>query len=203
LTDGQQWHIDQLRAGDKSTHVRVARGNRQATLTIADVGRLVFGNTTIRELVSLDPPKIETTPYLGERVVIEIDDATHRRPHAIGDRSFASGITTRPRSRLVYTLGPAAAFLVGWVGLDPVRGSTGICDVSVEADGKPLMGAAGLTARHGGRRIAVPVAGLDEITLITDFGPEAELGDCVNWCDLLVIETTSSPNARQSDTARP
>ncbi len=81
-----------------------------------------------------------------------------------------------------------AAYLIGWVGIDPVRGSAGICDARIESDGKTLVSFNGLTARAGAQRIAVSTTNLNHITLITDFGPNAEIGDCLNWCELMLIE---------------
>lgn len=82
---------------------------------------------------------------------------------------------------------PAAQYLLGWVGLDGLRGRFGDCDARVEVAGQTAAVFKGLTARQIARRIAVPVQAGRPISLITDFGPNGEIGNDVNWCDLMVI----------------
>jgi len=188
LADGQRCYVDALAPGSVEGRLQLRRAGASVDLPRSAVRRVVFSGWTVRELIALDPPAVETTPYFGETVRLEIDDAKHRRPRAIGGRSFLGGITARPRSRVSYTLKRPAAYLVGWVGLDPLRGRAGICDLRVDSDGAALVRFAGLTARAGARRIVVPATGLDRITLTTDFGARGELGDCVNWCELLLVE---------------
>jgi len=188
LADGQRWYVDAVASGPTGDKVRLSRGAKPVDVPLAAVRQLVFAGWTVRELITLDPPEVSTTPYLGETVRLQIDDAAHRRPLAIGGRSFVGGITARPRSRVTYGLVAPAAYLVGWAGMDPLRGSAGVCDVRVASNDKVLFSFDGLTARVGPRRIAVPIAGLESIALITDFGADAEIGDCVNWCDLTLIE---------------
>ena len=188
LADGQRWYVDAVAAGPGNGQLRVERAGSTVDLPADSVQQLVFAGWTIRELIALAPPEVSTTPYLGEAVRVQIDDAGNRRPLAIGGRSFVGGITARPRSRVSYPLNTPAAYLIGWVGLDPLRGNAGICDVRIESDGKTLVRFDRLTAGAGERRIAVAITDLKRITLTTDFGPNAEIGDCVNWCELILVE---------------
>lgn len=188
LADGQRWYVDTVAAGPGQDQLSIRRAGRTVELPVTELRQLVFAGWTVRELIALGPPEVETTAYLGETVRLQIDDPRRPRPRAIGGRSFVGGITARPRSRVTYTLDAPAAFLIGWVGVDPLRGSTGICDVRIESEGQTLVRFEGLTARAGARRIAAATTGLNRITLTTDFGPQAEIGDCVNWCELMLIE---------------
>ena len=188
LADGQRWYVDAVAAGRGNSQLRLRRAGSTVDLPADKVQQIVFAGWTIRELIALAPPEVSTTAYLGETVRLQIDDAGHRRPRAIGGRSFVGGITARPRSHVTYPLNAPAAYLIGWVGLDPLQGSAGICDARIESGPKTLMRFDKLTARAGARRIAVPTANLNRITLTTDFGPNAEIGDCVNWCALILVE---------------
>ena len=74
----------------------------------------------------------------------------------------------------------------GMLTPSPRDGPAGVCNSIGPAI--TLVRFAGLTARAGARRIVVPATGLARITLTTDFGARSELGDCVNWCELLLVE---------------
>jgi hypothetical protein len=114
-----------------------------------------------------------------------------RRPRHLGDRTFSAGITAWSSTRIRYTLPAGAGFLLGWVGVDPLRGKGGVCDVAVSSGGRTLAEFNSLTLADGARLIAVPLTGPD-LQLITDFGPAGELNDCVQWCDLLLISKSDA-----------
>ena len=51
-------------------------------------------------------------------------------------------------------------------------------------------------------RLAIPVSGVKQLRLGTDFGLRGDLGDYVNWCDLLLIgerQGTVAPATRPND----
>ncbi len=187
LGDGQRLLVDRMKPGGKAGVVVLSRKERDFEIPISTIRQIVFLGTTVRELVFSAPPKVETTPYLDGTVAVRIDDGQHRRPRIIGQRGFADGITSQPRSRITWQTAGNAAYLVGWVGMDPARGANGICDVRIESEGKTLLSIEKLTARDGPRHLAVPLTGLKSFTLVTDFGPRGEVGDWVNWCEMRLV----------------
>jgi hypothetical protein len=60
--------------------------------------------------------------------------------------------------------------------------------VRIEIPNAPGVSFEGLTAAAGAHRIAALVPNASPISLVTDFGRNGEIGDCVNWCELTLIE---------------
>ncbi|GMU24050.1 MAG: hypothetical protein AMXMBFR13_41270 [Phycisphaerae bacterium] len=194
LDDGQCWYVDALAAGAKPAHIRAQRADATAEIPVEQVRRIIFPGCTVRELIASEAPTVQTTPYLDETVRVDVDTPDRRRPRMIGAELFGSGITASPRSRVTYSVS-GARFLLGWVGLDPLRGRNGVCDLRVEVNNQTAWSLEGVTAKAGVRRFAVPLPEKCTINLITDFGPRGETGDHVHWCDLLLVDR-NSPRSR-------
>jgi hypothetical protein len=78
-------------------------------------------------------------------------------------------------------------FLSGWVGLDDHLGKMGNAGTSLIADGSVVYASEEVTEGKSPGRLAVDLAGVKELDLVTDFGKRGHLGDYVNWCDMLLI----------------
>ena len=159
------------------------------------------------------------TGYFGRRVTPRRDRNALGRPLRIGQRWFARGIGTRPRSRVAFELNQRARtrateeprasaraafpqearrllahghldggwmYLHGWVGLDPWSGRAGHCAATVTVDDREAFRVE-LQRSETSSRFAIPVRDAKQIELRADFGPRGDLGDYVNWCDLLLI----------------
>lgn len=199
LADNQRWHVDRLQAGTTAGVIRVMRAGKAVDLAAEQVHRIVWPRWNTHELIHLGSPRVQTTPYMSAIRPPTIDDAALQRPRAIGLQSFVGGLTAWSRTRISYTMTEPSICLLMWVGLDPLRGKHGSCEVRVEAGGEVLARIEDLDARSGGRRLVMPVSGVSEISLVTDYGAGGELDDCVNWCDLLLVEKrhpSSAPAAR-------
>lgn len=198
LGDGQRWLADRMKHADKTGTIVFSRSGRDVQVPVAAIRQIVFPGVSLQTLTWSAPAKVETTPYLDGTVAVRVDDRQHQQPRVIGHRTFADGITAQPRSQIMWETPTGASYLLGWVGMDPARGANGICDVRVEAEGRTLLSIERLTARDGPRRVAVPLTGLKSVTLVTDFGPRGEIGDCVNWCEMRVVgKTTTSDRERR------
>lgn len=193
LADGQRWRVERIVGGGPGATVHLTRAGRDVQIPGAAIRQIVLPGWRAVDLLDQEPTRVDTVPYFGEVVSLIIDGPTRRRPLAIGDRSFAGGLTTRPRSRIVYRVPAEAAYAVGRVGLDPLRGRDGACEVRVESEGQALVTWPVLTPRAASHRFAVALGGRSELTLVTDFGPREELGDCVNWCGLRVLVPAGAP----------
>lgn len=188
LHDGQRWHVDRIQTGDDPTLLVVHRTGRQSVIDKRSIRRIVFPTSRITPLTALPPPVVETTSYLNETVKIDLDDSDTHRPRAVGAIDFAFGLTTRPRSSVTYALERPATHVIGTVGLDPVRGYRGVCDVAVLIDGTQAVKFESIRAQDTPYRFAVALENRRAVTFLTDFGPRGEVGDVVNWCACYVVE---------------
>lgn len=184
--DSRRWFVtDPTPAGQK---VQFLRGERPVSLEPGNIRLLVWPGWTLAPLIEREPDSIETTPYLEEAVEVTVDTADNPRPLAAGSVTALGGITTRPRSRVTFTLPETAAYLTGAVGLDPLRGANGNAAVAVDLNGNTELEVKELTAATGAVEFALPLEGSTTLGLTTDFGENAERGDIVNWCRLLLVE---------------
>lgn len=184
LSDGQRIYCDQVGPGEDHT-ITLARGEARCQVNQRDVQRIIWPGAAIGY-----PSSMKFTAkgvgYFGRNVSTERDHNAIGRPLRIGQRWFARGIGTRPQSQVSLRLDGRWAYLHGWVGLDPRLGRSGHCIVAVTVDEREAFKAE-LHRAGTVERLIVPLRGAGRIELDTDFGPSGDLGDYVNWCDLLLV----------------
>ncbi len=188
LTDGQKLHATALAkdvAGDSSVILHWGQG--QASIRISQISRAVFPGWSYWHLCELGEPKITTVPYFDEPVRINLDRNAAGGPLLLAGRHYAHGLSTQPRSRVSFAADGKYEFVWGLLGLDAYFGKLGTCEVRVEADGREVFSRAGLTAAAGVQHVAGSIEAAERLDLITDFGRRGSMGDCVNWCDVIVI----------------
>ncbi len=185
LADGQRLYCEAI--GEADGRLVLTRGAGQCRVERQAVMRIVWPAATLTYL-SENPSKGEGLSYFGRPAPPRKDRNALGGPLRIGDRWFDRGLGMRPRSQAVYQLNASWMYLAGYAGLDPWLGRRGNCQIAVNVDGKEVV----RQPLRGGQRayrLLTPVAGAKEIGLKADFGPDGDLGDYVNWCDVMLIGT--------------
>jgi hypothetical protein len=228
LADGQRLYCD--RVTQTAGRVVLTRGPGEGRVDPSAVRRIVWPGATIAYL-SERSSKSEGRSYFGRPVEPRRDHNALGGPLRIDNSWFSRGLGMRPRSRCVFeplTEPPGSAkgqanaswlYLAGFVGMDPMLGRSGNCEIAVNVDGKAavkdsLRGGQHLSnpgesaAGRPIRRLLVPVSGAGQIELQVDFGPDGDLGDYVNWCDLLLVgqpltDSRGSVKGQQRGAGRP
>jgi len=207
LVDGQRFYCEQVK--QTAGRMVLTHGPGECQVDPGAVQRIVWPGATIAYL-SEKPSKGEGRSYFGRPVEPRKDRNALGGPLRIGNSWFSRGLGMRPRSRCVFQLlsvpgasvqaGPDGSwmYLTGYVGMDPMLGRRGDCRIAVSVDGKaalndalrgdqPLKTPAESANGRPIRRFLVPVSGAGQIQLQVDFGPGGDLGDFVNWCDLMLV----------------
>lgn len=183
LGDGQRFYCDEM--SPVNGRLRLKRGSKTCDLEPGAVRLLLWPGAGVVRLSSLEFATAGAS-YFGQPVEPRRDHNAHDRPLQLGQRWFEHGLGTRPRSNIVFDLAGRWTCLTGVVGLDPLLGRSGHCLVSVAVDGNQRFRAA-LEGPDQQATFAIPLSGGSRLELSADFGPGGDLGDYVNWCDLILI----------------
>ena len=90
------------------------------------------------------------------------------------------------------------------VGFDDAAKKIGRVDCRVFADGKELYANPDLRADAPPVKLALPVAGAEQLRLVVDFGPDQDTGDRVIWANArLYRRAPAARGRRRHRTARP
>ncbi len=101
----------------------------------------------------------------------------------IGTQTFAKGIGVHANSELKYALNGSCSTFSATVGIDAEVGTKGSVIFQVFGDGKKLFDSGKLTGTSAAKPVSVPVAGVDELTLVvTDAGDGFEY-DHADWAN--------------------
>jgi hypothetical protein len=110
-----------------------------------------------------------------------------RQPITLGGRTFARGIGVHARAQITFALDGAYETFAATIGIDDAVGDGGNAEFIVLGDGKELFASGSMLGGDAPRAVSVPIAGIDELTLIVEPGANADVGDWANWADARVI----------------
>ncbi|MDM8007908.1 MAG: NPCBM/NEW2 domain-containing protein [Phycisphaerae bacterium] len=183
LADGQRLYCDRI--GEWGEDLVLERNGLQCRVSREAIMRAVWPDAALATL-SQAPSQGDGRAYFGAPALPRKDRNALGGPLRIGDRWFEHGLGMRPRSRCMFQLSDTWMYLTGHVGLDPSLGRRGDCQVAVHVGGKEACREALRGGQHG-RRLLLPLGEARDIELQVDFGPGGDLGDYVNWCDLMLV----------------
>lgn len=183
LADGERLYCDRI--GESDQDVVLERSGSRCRVGREAILRVVWPGTALTPLTQL-PLRGDGRAYFGAPALPRKDRNALGGPLRIGDRWFERGLGMRPRSRCMFQLSGRWMYLTGHVGLDPWLGRRGDCQVAACLSGKEACKEM-LQGGQKGRRLLLPLAEAKDIELQVDFGPGGDLGDYVNWCDLMLI----------------
>lgn len=152
-------------------------------LPAADVRSVRFRGGQMTYLSDLVPSAVEEVPYFGRKAPHRKDVNLAGGPLKVDGRAYDRGLAVHSRSVLTYDLDRKYATFEATVGFDDAAKKKGRVDCRVFADGKELYANPDLRGDAPPVRLALPVAGAEQLRLVVDFGPEEDTGDRVIWAE--------------------
>lgn len=183
LADGQRFYCDAV--SEVEGRIALTRAGHSCSVNREAIRRIIWPNATVGLLADTSF-RGEGSTYFGKPALPRQGCNALGGPLRLGERWFASGVGMRPKSRCVFQLNDRWAYVAGHVGLDPSLGQRGQCEIAVRLAGKEAYKDR-LQSNRPTRRFMLPVPGAGDIEFQVDFGPGGDLGDYVNWCDLVLV----------------
>jgi hypothetical protein len=153
------------------------------TLPAAGVQHVRFRGGKMMYLSDLTPTKVEESPFFGHRLPWRRDVNLQGEPLKMNGRTYEHGLAVHSRCILTYDLGGRYSKFEALVGFDDATKRLGRVDCRVYADGKELYANRDLRADGPPAKLALSVAGAEQLKLCVDFGADQDTGDRVIWAD--------------------
>jgi hypothetical protein len=168
---------------DTATWKIVTNWGQELNLPATDVQGVRFRGGKVTFLSDLTPAKVEETPYFGHRLPWRRDVNLLGEPLKINGQSFDRGLAVHSRCILTYDLRGRYSRFEALLGFDDFARGKGRVDCRVFADGKQIYANPDLRADAPPVKLALPVAGAEQLRLHVDFGRGQDTGDRVIWAN--------------------
>ena len=153
-------------------------------LPAADIQGVRFRGGKMTYLSDLNPSKVEETPYFGHRLPWRRNVNLLGEPLKINGQTYDRGLAVHSRCDPDVRPGPASTRRSKpWSGLTRRAKGQGRVDCRVFADGKEIYSNPDLRADGPPVKLALPVAGAEQLRLHVDFGRGQDTGDRVIWAN--------------------
>lgn len=171
---------------DGKLTVQVAGGGK-AVLPWAGVRRVHIRSARVSFLSDLKPSAVEQQAIATIARPWQRDKSVLGKPLTLGTRVFEKGIGVHSRSLLTFAAEGKYAVLAATIGIDAETAGKGDCVFTVLGDGQPLFTKQmkGSDAPHD---LSVPIAGVQQVTLLVEPGADLDLADHADWCDARLIK---------------
>ena len=181
-----------------SLGVRTSLGP-DVTLAIAKIVRVECHSHAFVYLSDLHPTDTRYCGRLHRTPAMRNDTNVTGGPIRLGGTTYRKGLGCQSKTEIDYTLDEPFHTFAATVGIDDSMQARGGVIFRVLGDGQPLAETKVLTGADTPLAITVPIAGVNVLTLITDFGDDLDLSDHANWAGARVIR----PAPARSTGARP
>lgn len=162
----------------------------EITLSVADLVECQFFGPRVQSLSNRTPAHAVFTPFLSQTWPVQHNRNVRRGPLSMRGKDYAIGLGVHSRTRLTYDLQAADQELRATVGIDDCAGGQGSVRFLIELDGRRVWESPELTGRS--QPLAIPPVSLNgsgTLTLLVDFGANADVADYANWCDARIIRS--------------
>ncbi len=164
----------------------VTKWGQELHLPANDIQDVRFRGGKVTFLSDLTPVKVEETPYFGHRFPWRRDVNLLGGPLKINGQGFDRGLAVHSRTVLTFDLGRRYSRFEALVGFDDLSRGKGRVDCRVFADGKEIFANPDLRADAPPVKLALPIAGAEQLRLQVDFGRGQDTGDRVIWANARV-----------------
>ena len=188
---------------DTSTWKIVTKWGQELNLPATEVQDVKFRGGKVTFLSDLTPAKVEETPYFGHRLPWRRDVNLLGEPLKINGQSFDRGLAVHSRCILTYDLQGRYSRFEALLGFDDFSRGKGRVDCRVFADGKEIYANPDLRADSPPVKLALPVAGAQQLRLHVDFGRGQDTGDRVIWANARSIVQSAAKVSRSSRPGTP
>ncbi len=169
-------------------------------LPAAEIQDVRFRGGKMTYLSDLNPTKVEEAPFFGHRLGWRRDLNLLGEPLKMNGRTYERGLAVHSRCILTFDLSGRYSRFEATVGFDDAARRLGRVDCRVFADGKELYANRDLRADGPPVKLALPVAGAEQLRLQVDFGADQDTGDRVIWANAR-LERAAAPAARAAAAA--
>jgi hypothetical protein len=162
---------------DTSTWKAETEWGQALNLPASEIETVRFRSGKMTYLSDLKPSKVEEIPFFGHRFPWRRDVNLLGAPLKMSGQTFERGLAVHSRCVLTYDLDGKYATFEALVGFDDASGGRGRVDCRVLADGKEIYANRDLRADRPPEKLALSVAGAQELRVSVDYGPDADTGD--------------------------
>lgn len=201
LTDGDSLP-GRLAASDaQALGLNLGQG-QTVTFPVDQVRRIAQRSARVVYLSDLTPTSQQIQGQIHDPWPIRLDRSVSNQPIRLNGRTFDKGIGVHARTELVYTLNGAFEQFCATIGIDDAVRPRGQVIFQVLGDGQPIFDSGPVDGYQPPRDLCVDVAAVGQLTLLVDYGPQADLADHADWADARLIKPRSTaPKGRSEKTA--
>jgi NPCBM/NEW2 domain len=193
MTDGSRFTA--LRAERFDQDVKFATHSKlEFALPLADVASCRVYGTRVIPLSERAPTDVAFTPYLSAPWSLIKNANVLRGPLSLRGIEFGSGLGMHSRMAATFELRETDREFRAVIGIDDCANGGGSARFAIELDGKPAWSSEELTGRSPA--LVVPplkLNGAKNLTLLVDFGQNADVADYADWCDAVLIVDRPEP----------
>lgn len=162
----------------------------QADLTVplGEICRCDVFGPHVQSLAERKPVAVAHTPFLSEHWQLVPNRNVWRGPLRVRGREFATGLGMHSQTIARFAIQPGDRELRTVVGIDDEAVPRGSARFRVAVDGRDVWTSPELTSQS--EPLVVPpvrLTGGRELTLIVDFGEQADVSDYADWCDAIIL----------------
>lgn len=145
-------------------------------------------SSRVQPLAERQPTSVVHTPFLSSQWPLVVNRNVWRGPLRIRNREFATGLGMHSQTVARFAIQPGDREFRAIVGLDDEAAPRGSVRFRVALDGQDVWTSPELTSQSPPLSLPpVPLNGARELTLIVDFGEQADVSDYANWCDAVIL----------------
>jgi hypothetical protein len=193
FTDGSLlWaRINQM--DGRTLNVSMLDGQTHVKLNWRDVHSILIRSDRMIYLSDMTPISVDEQPLLDRPRPWRRDRNVRGGTLTLGSQAYEKGIGVRSRSELVFEAGGDYATFAAVIGIDANTrpADRGDCEFIVLGDGKELLRQR-VRRDDDPRAIAIDIRGVEQVTLLVDYGEELSFADHANWCDARFVK--KAPN---------
>ena len=159
-------------------------------VSMANVVSIELTNPNIVYLSELQPAAVREEPFFPTSFPVwkyRKDKSVGGNPIRLDGRKYVRGIGCHTRTTLTYDIGGQYKKFAAVIGIDDEARPRGSVEFIALADGKKILSKT-LTGRDKAVPIALDIAGVKRLALITDFAALASVGDHADWADARIMK---------------
>ena len=173
----------------QGTDLKLTTPSRQAlTMPLAAVVSCHIYGSRVISLADREPTEVSFVPYLAARWPLVKNANVLHGPLSLRGTEYGAGLGMHSRMSVSYALAPNDREFRATVGVDDCANGAGSVRFAVELDGRRTWTSGEITGRSAPLDIPpVDVRGAMRLTLVVDFGQQADVSDYADWCDAVLI----------------
>jgi len=148
---------------------------------------ITFRSDRVVYLSDTEPVGQQTRGLLHGPWPIQKDRSVANKPIRLAGRRFEKGIGVHARTQLVYALQEKFERFCATIGIDDSVRPRGSVVFRVSGDGRLLFDSGPVGGRDEPRDLRLDVTGVNELTLLVDYGEQMDLADHADWANARAI----------------